>query len=213
MASNVPVPWKWLESRGPTAFIVGAICFLLYAIPASLGQYTGLEWSIPAWLVDTVLPLGFLLFLIALLGFYPLIRGESPRIAGAGVLFTGIAGLALLVERGAALILSVVEWTVFWEITTGLEPLFLVLAIGTILAAILFGIVSVRTNNPSRLAGVLLLAPAIILLYHLIAVGLNLFDPVWIEFGLMAGAWLVLGILLYTNPTTSSPTATPTPDR
>lgn len=94
MVSNTNFPWDSLEKRNAGVFLFAGVMAFSYAILKGLKAYAGLE-------VVTVFDViwgGFVLLVpvIALLGLYPLLQGETPRLSVAALAATMIAGIAIV---------------------------------------------------------------------------------------------------------------------
>lgn len=157
---------RWSE----TAFLVAGGVWIIDAAIYVLRIIS--DFSIAGAINGTLLLLALLLTLAGVFGLYVPLTDKAPRLALAGVLFGGVAGLVALT-------------TLVWVVSAGLlnQPMppgitLAVIVIGSIVSLFLFGNASVRTDIPSRMSGVLLLTLAATLAIWVVT-GLLIATPEW----------------------------------
>jgi hypothetical protein len=146
-----------LRQRGPTLFLVAGLVLVIYAALYGLEAFIGMAY--PA-VRDLLLPTGYLLGVVGLLGLHPTLEGRMPTLphTAALVAVVSLAGWFLLLALG------------FGDIVGGLLPqpdtlpnlFFVVHPLTMILAYTMFAIAIFRTDFYSRTVGYLLLAPPIL---------------------------------------------------
>lgn len=153
MSMNVRIPWDLLENRRATAFLIAGLLWLVDTTLLFLDTFADVSVLGTRGPVNPVLYVsGLVVAMVGLLGFYPGLVNRTRRLArlSAGVIaVAGIAWPILLAWVVVATLLNLPGPPVFSGIM-----MFVVLALGFIL----FGIASVRTGVPSRVAGILVLA-------------------------------------------------------
>lgn len=152
MSETITVPWKSVEKWDSVAFGVAGMSWLVLMAIVALPMASGA--STPAWLIPLFLVTGLLASYLGLLGIYPHIKEVAPRMSLAGVGAVVIA---------AALVVFAVSYTV---VTGTVDegppfPVFPLMLVSTILGFLLIGTASVRTDNPTRWTGILVLVPAV----------------------------------------------------
>jgi len=152
MVDSHTTRWEVLERWSPTLFLAAGGAWIIDTAPYALELVV--EVSIPETLNGALILVAFLLTLAGALGLYPPLADEAPIFALAGTLLIALAGLVLLGSFA-------------WVLGAGLlglsmPPAALLVLIITLnlLAILVFGLTSVRTDAPSRVCGVLLIALA-----------------------------------------------------
>lgn len=95
---------------------------------------------------------------IGLLGLYPNLTDNSPRLARAGLGILTVAGVGLIVIFAWVLVGNILQMVAGMEVPT--KPPGIVIAAtvgGYVMTVLLFGIASLRNADPSRTVGYLLL--------------------------------------------------------
>lgn len=156
--------WESLEQRSATAFLVAAAIFVLDAILVAgvivalgerymtLGQvFVGAAWTAA---------------FIGLLGLYPGLADRSRWLSRIGAVCAVVGAIVFAV-------MSVASLVYFAGIPDGniesLVPLFLPgVIIGSVLGFLLFGVASIRTDVRSDTFGILLLAPAAVVVANIL---------------------------------------------
>jgi hypothetical protein len=199
VTSNNPVPWESLETRSSTAFIVGGVLWLGFTV-YNLLKVMNVVVEPPTIVNDALILGGFLAAFLGLFGFYFQVADDSPRLARGGAVIAAIGAIALPVDRGVALFTSLTEGTPFGEVTTGLEPLYMVTFFGAVIAFLLFGTASLRAHTPSRTVGLLLVVPPVMLLTYLFGGAFVSWSGfVLVVWAVIAVGWLALGHRLRTE--------------
>lgn len=159
-----------------------AALYLVFIVPAELAAYVGL------------------------LGLYPRLADRVPRLAGAGAVLVGIAGVAILGFAGgvgSALLASGPP-----EPPAISQLLYLVTILTTVLGFGLFGVASLRARVPSRRLGYVILVPPatyVVMMTGTIAG----YTPAWSTFALSATqavAHLAIGTALWNGGLTADRT-------
>lgn len=195
MATDSTRRWESLEQWRSTMFLVAGPLVIVAMRRESVAQITDL----PEPVFWSLLPLGFALALLGLLGFHAELTGESPRLARLGRAFGLIVGLAILLGVGVLAVLRP-----HGPYPANLGPIGLLFLLGFqafIVTAVAIGTAAWRTGTPSRSVGGLLLALGIVqLAEQVFALGLvpgfGLFPQAIFlyQFGLY-GAPMVAGML------------------
>lgn len=154
----------------------------------------------PTIVNDALILGGFLAAFVGLFGFYFRVADDTPRLSRAGIAVAAIGAIALPIDRGVALVVSLMEGTPFGEVATGLEPLYMVTFFGALIAFLLFSAASFRARSPSRTIGFLLLVPPVMLFTYLFG-GAVVSWPglVLVVWAVIAVDWLALGYRLRTE--------------
>lgn len=200
-----------LERWSGTAFLLAGGLF--FVSPMAKGLVILTDTSPQVWLVALLVFSGLSVSLVGLLGFYPRLADQTPRLSLAGAVATVIAGAVTLVVFAWMMGIHLLpEFTQVSGLATPPVSVFLALILSLGTAFTLFGIASLWSGVPSRSAGRFLLAlasPWILLL-----VGHSVFSslPVWLSialYGLIPMVMLLLGhhlrtVALSTGPETPS---------
>lgn len=151
--------WGLLEEWSPMAFGIGGGLFLVSPVTKGLTLFTDL--SPPMWLVTLFVFPGLLVSLVGLLGMYPQLSNETPRLALAG------GAVAVVAGGGVTLLFGWVLASIASPIVRGLTitpapgVLFLVVMALISTGYVLFGAGSLRSDVFSGFTGFLLLMFAI----------------------------------------------------
>lgn len=158
MASTRSPYWGSLGRRSPALFLIGGGLLVGHAAVRGLRAFTDVPPP-----PDAFGPAGFLLVLVGLLGLYPALADSSPRLARALALLAVVpaVGYALILLFGLGEMAGIVPR--FLEVVP--EAAFLPVHQGSmVLAYGVAGLGVLRTDAYSRLVGVLLLAPPVLML-------------------------------------------------
>lgn len=210
--SSVAVPWQRLEQWSPIGFIVGGLGTLIGVALLVLDTVTAL--TVPELVISVfTIPSYLALFAVALPGFYPYIADKSPRLARGGIVAVAVGLLSLVVTIGGSIVLDLLGVSGFMEEGPLLAGFFLML-VAFLLGIVLYGIASVRTGEPSRAIGVLLVLvvvePGTALLNDLVGVDIGI-NVAYLTLGFAGVAFLAIGLLLRTAAV-SADRAEPTPE-
>ena len=152
--------WERLEAQSGVLFLVAGAMVVVYA-----GLH-GIEAATDMVLEPNPFEFGYVLGFLGLLGLYPALADETPWLAraGAAAAVLGIIGLSAFTVLHIAVLTGVVArggpaW--FWVFI----PLPL---IGFVVGYLSFGIASLHATVHSRLVGLLLLAPGLIVVVMLV---------------------------------------------
>lgn len=157
--------WESLERWSPVAFVIGGLGSVT-VVAISLLEivvYGQRFQAVPEWGIAIIaLPTFFLTF-VGLLGFYPYIADEAPRLSLGGALAAAFGGGLMVVTVVASVIVHLMGIVSFTE--TEQIPAFVValllLFLALLASFILYGIASTLTKTPSRTVGLLLLVPIV----------------------------------------------------
>ena len=150
--------WRLLERKSPTLFLIAGVFLVVYATFNGLWAFTNM---VPE---QHGLEIGYVLGFLGLIGLYPSLSDRSPWLARAGSIaaICGIISLSFI---------SASDWAQLTGITAGDLPGFGFLRVfplvGFILGYLSFGIASLRSDTRSRLVGLVLLVPGIIVVLML----------------------------------------------
>lgn len=206
MSSTSRIPWKRLEAKRTTAFLVAGVWLLAFVSYNGLQVVTNIEqYSV----VNTVTTAPALIIgHLGLLGFYRELAERVPRNAIVGAIVVALAATSALV----LLIAALVQWLLLGgpPADGGPTPVmvigfisWLAMMVVTALAYLLFGIASLRADVHARIVGIALFGPAVVFLVNLLSpVAVGTSRPMWIVFiisGLQATAHLAIGVVLRTG--------------
>lgn len=201
------IPWNRLESLGEVAFLAAGLLWLGFVGISAYERHVLMNRHQYIWLTEVLLPVGWLCAYIGLLGFYPRVADVAPRLSRASGSLVIVGIVSLLIERGGAVVLGFISDRPFWEVITGLEPLYAIVMATTFLGFLLYGVASVLTQIPSRTVGGLFLAPIALLSTHLVSIAVDgLGNSVLFQFGMIALVMIALAYVLRFTPTKSVPT-------
>lgn len=186
------------ERWSPSLFLVGGGLMVGHA--AMLGVQAFSNLTPPP---DVFGPTGHLVALLGLLGLYPTLADRSPRV---GRVAMAVAAVALL---GWAMMSVVRFLSVAGIISSQSDVLsggfYMLMFASTILTYALFGVTTVRIDDKSRVVGLLVLVPAVLILVALVNSAITGVTAVE---GLVIGGGLALSMLAlgYTLRTWDRPT-------
>ncbi|MFC6784525.1 hypothetical protein [Halobaculum halobium] len=176
-----------LESWSPTLFSLAGGLFVVFAAFWAAFAFTDLSSEI---VQNAVGPAGWTAAFVGLLGLYPALADQNPRIASAGAVFAvfGLVGGTFATGGNLLLLIGVLS-----ELPAWLAPLQLPLLIGIVFGFLTVGLASLRTSVMPRRVGVLLLIPAAVFVVNIVRVGtLGSTTPIWAPFVLGSGQALAL---------------------
>lgn len=186
-----------LQRWNATAFLVaGAFLIAFVARNAVIAFGSGFSETMAAGLYLAFVVPAELAAYIGLLGLYPRLADQVPRLAGAGAALAGIAGVSMLgfgLTAGSTLLRSGTA-----DPPAVTQVLWLVALVTTVLGFAVFGGACLRARVPSRRFGLLLLGPPAVYVVML-AGGVVGYTPEWSTFvisGLQAGAHIAVGLAL-----------------
>lgn len=195
MSTDAATRWQSVKQLRSTLFLVAGPLVIVAMRREWVAPISGL----PEPVFWSLLPLGFALALLGLVGFYAELTGESPRLARIGRAFGLIGAAALLL--GLAVLAGLRPPGPY---PANLGPIGLLFLLGFqafIVSAVAFGTAAWRTGTPSRRVGALLLGLAVVQfaeqLFALVLVpvlGLSQETIFLYQFGLY-GAPMVAGLL------------------
>lgn len=187
--------WRTLERWSPTLFLLGGAGVITHAAIQALEAFTAVNPP-----PDVFVTAGHLIALAGLVGLYPVLRGRTPRLATAGLAATGLGVVAWTV-------MTATQWLSIAGAVGSLTALFpgaffLGLIAVTILAYTLVGVAALQADAGATMDGLLVLAPAALLLALLgksVVAGVGAADGAVIGGGL-AFSMLALGVRLQSWP-------------
>jgi hypothetical protein len=146
------IPWKWLERRSATLFLVGGVLLIPFA--ASLAAMGLLDVEAPQNLFSGA---GLTLAFLGLLGLYPGLADRSrwPARAGAVLATLGAASFLALFVANVAHLAGVVA-------SPSIGPLGALNVVGILLGFPVTGLAVLRSAAHSRTLGLLVSAPGVI---------------------------------------------------
>lgn len=222
--------WQSLERWSATVFLVaGGVWFVLLALAVYEAHFRHANGAVLS-MTDLLLLLATAAALVALLGFYPQVSAQAPRLtdACAVLLVIGVGsfliytfGILLGVFTNRARELSYLYWRSIVEsidtggstgsTTTVADFFWIVVLLAILLGFLVFGIVSLRSRIPSRSVGVLMLLPAAAVLVHALAGAvIDMPDPVLAEWAVISVVLLAVGYRLRAERAPTDPSK-PTP--
>lgn len=171
MPIGVNTPWRTLETWSARAFfITGGV----WAIDATLNvSELVADITIPGAVFGVLILAALISKMVGVLGFYRPIADKSGRLA--------LAGAVPIVVAGILAVITIVWVAVAGLMNQSLPPgvLLIVDVMLIVLGLLLFGVASVRTDAPSRMCGVLVLALVATFLVWLAGVGGLYAFPDW----------------------------------
>lgn len=195
----------WLGQWNPIAFLVSGagllIAFTLLVVD-EVATVNVPELAISVFIVPSLLAL----FLVGLPGFYPFVADGSPRLALGGVVTATVGAVTISVAVLGKItlhFLGVIGFTEEGPLVAG----FLIAMLTFFLSVLLYGVASVRSREPSRTVGLLLLViivePAAVLLNDAFGVDVGIVIA-FLTLGIAGTAFLAIGYSLRTNSTADS---------
>ena len=155
MGVNIGIPWKRLERWSQIGFMVTGVASLLSLALLLVGEISAV--TVPEIVLSVVvIPSLLALTVFALPGFYPYVADASPRLALIGGVAGFVAGAVMVFQLVATSALHVLGIIGFTE-EGPLIGLFFLLLFALFLSVLFYGLASVRSGEPSRLVGLLLL--------------------------------------------------------
>jgi hypothetical protein len=160
--------------------------------------------SVPELAISVfVLPSLLVLLLVGLPGFYPFVADGSPRLALGGVAFATIGGVIIAVTAVGKLaldLMGIIGFTEEGPLVVG----FFITMFSFFLSVLLYGVASVRSREPSRIVGLLLLViivePAVVLLNDVFGIDLGIVVA-FLSLAIAGMTFLAIGYLLRTDST------------
>lgn len=174
-----------LERWSPSLFLVGGGLMVGHAGMLGVQAFTNL--TTPA---DVFGPTGHLLALLGLLGLHPTLADRSPTVARVANFLVAVA----LVGWSVMTVTRFLTVAGFVSSVGNVIPgtFFLLIFASTILTYALFGVTTVRIDDNSRVVGLLVLAPAVLIVVALVDSAIT--GVTAIE-GLVIGSGLALSML------------------
>lgn len=189
--------WSSLERWSPIGFITSGLGFLIalaLLVVDATTTVTVSESLVSVFVLPSFLALSFL----GLPGFYPYVADASPRLALGGVVAAAVAASSVTVVTVGKIALHLLGIVGFTEEGPLLAGFFLWL-VAFFLSVLFYGVASVRTSEPSRVVGLLLLViiiePAVTLLNDLVGIDVGI-AVAFLTLGIAGAAFLAIGYLL-----------------
>ena len=183
--------WGALERTSATLFLVAGGVLVVHAITHGLEAFSGFAYP---WHHEFPFGVaGMALGFVALLGLYPRVVERLPKLARVGASVAVLGGIAW-----------VVMGLVIFAEELGAEPpavigaVGLVMIVGVILGYLAFSIAGLRTDAVSRITGLALLTPVMVMIAN-IGVGIAGFGSLAGQFVIATGfalAHLAIGVTL-----------------
>lgn len=188
---------RTLEQWSPIAFVVSGLGFLLSLALILVGETTAVTVSEMGVSVVTV-PTIVVLSLVALPGFYPYVADASGRLALGGFVAAAVAGVSIALLTVASILLDLLGIIGFTE-EGPLMPVFFLWMLAFFLSVLCYGVASLRTGEPSRVVGLLLLIiitePGTTLLNDMVGLDLGIV-LLYATLGIAGIGFLTVGYLL-----------------
>lgn len=213
MISDNMMSWDWLEEHSSVAFIVVGGLWFIDTVLLAFERFLGISILGTTGPVNGVLiAFAVLLSIIGLLGFYPRLAEQVPRLAFASV------GVSVLTAAAFGVVLV---WTVSASVVPGIPSLpdivFMLFVVAVLLTFVLFDVAILWTAIPSRLVGSLLFVAVLTIVGDV--VGFALYQgnaPEWeapVAAAILTAVTLAIGYRLRTDSgraatTRSSPDST-----
>lgn len=141
----------------PAAFVLGGIGLLGTTVSGSL--YVADVVLSPPWLQMGPLLFGMWFVFVGLLGFYPVVAKQAPRLSRGGVLTSATGWLVWTGTLLAAIVVDLTTQRTIVDPGSWGPPLLAGAFVLALLSFLLFGIASTRSQSPSSIIGFLLLVP------------------------------------------------------
>lgn len=202
--------WDTLERWSATVFLAAGVLWLLDTVLLAIELFADVSILGTPGPVNPVLYIsGVVAAIVGLLGVFPSLDEQTPRLARISAGLVAVAGIALVV---------LLAWFVTVTLLNQSDPpgaLLILSLLVAVMGFLLFGIASVRTGVPSRTVGLFMLAIPATLLggLLLVYVGYGGNSPDWTSpvIGILMSVFLLaIGYRLRTEPA-GTRRAEPTP--
>jgi hypothetical protein len=184
------VPWHSLEQWRSTAFLIAGGLILGFVASNGVEAFTAAQP--PTWVNTLFVAPALVAATVGLLGFYPLLTDQVPRLALASAAVVTVAGTAAI-----ALFVVVTANGLIAGLQLPFLPIYFLTLLTTILGFVLVGVGSLWTSVPSRTVGLLVLGPPTVNIIMILTAPMN--PPQWSAFLISAmwcGAVLAIGVAL-----------------
>lgn len=193
MVNGNSTHWKSVEQWSPMLFLIGGGLLVGHAAIEGIEAFTDLTPP-----PDVFVSTGHLVALVGLVGLYPVLVNRTPRVARTAIAVAVVPIVGWVVMTAAKLL--AVTGTIT-SLNHVLPEVLIMLVVGsTILTYALFGAATLRVDEESRTVGLLVLAPAVLVVVLLVdatLTGVSALDGALIGGGL-ALSMLTLGYRLHT---------------
>lgn len=179
-----------LEQRSASAFVLTGI-LILASLVIPVGLKTVTDWSWAAGLV--LISMAVVAVSAGLVGLYPQVKNQTPKLALAGVgaaIVAGVAALGLITLVGAALGSQLGGDLTVYKPMRAFTLVALLMSGGFSLGLFLFGAAIWQVDTASRTVGGLLMAGGVALLVPVIS---ELFGSI---FGLDTPLWVLFPVII-----------------
>lgn len=194
-----------LEQRSHMLYLAAGMILILFPTNTALKTFTGTSYPVVG---EIIAPAGFLIGVLGLLGLYPSIAEQTPRLARAAAVLAALlaADWGLIILKNAAIMADLIPEIGALTAVTGL------FAVSTmILSYALFGVAGVRTGVYQPWVHRLMLLEAAVMIHVFIILFAPISIPLYlIEIGHVI-THLGIGITLYSAGLPSDGME-PTPD-
>lgn len=146
-----------VERLSPTAFVVGGVGVLSLAVAGAL-DVAGIASS-PGWLHTVFLLSGLWFIYVGLVGFRTRVADSAPRLSLAGQVLGAVGWAALTVAFLGAVVAALTTQRTFADPGPWAPPFLVGAFVLVLFSFLVYGVASLRTRQPSRTVGVLLLVP------------------------------------------------------
>ncbi len=190
------VPRNWVEGRSGAAFVfAGPSIIASAAVPPLLDPVADRTWIVGLTLVG----LGVLAVAVGLLGLYPRLRADAPRLATAGAACATVGGFAALTLLALVAVAVVAIYGLEMDPPPPMDffrAVLVVMSGGFASGTVLSGIASERTGVPACAVGRLLAAAGLSVFLPgtvvVLAAVLDVSTPSWLLFPGIAAAALAV---------------------
>lgn len=162
------IPWAGLERRSPALFLAGGALLVVYGTLNGIEAFTAT--AVPANVFET----GYVVAFLGLLGLYPSLRADEPRLArvGAGAAGVGLLGVGLVSLRSIGHLAGLVP-----EYPAGWWAVVVLLLVGFVGGYLAFGLAALRADGHATTVGLVLLLPGLIVVLMVLHIAAGLDSP------------------------------------
>lgn len=152
--------WGSLEQRSSLLFLLAGGSLVVHSAIHVLIAFTSVNYPFHHEFPFGVV--GMILGFVALFGLYPQLAAQSPKLARVGAVLAGLGMVSWVVLGLRTLIEELGATPPAW--LGAIAPLII---FGTILGYLMFGIVGHRTETVSRTTALIVVTPAVVMVYNI----------------------------------------------
>lgn len=210
MRFNHMVTWNWLEEHTSTAFIVVAGLWFTDTVLLAFERFLGISiLGTPGPVNGVLIAFAVLISIIGLLGFYPRLAEQVPRLA-----FAGVAVSALTAIGFSVILVWMISAAVVPTVPSLPDIVFMLFVVAVLLTFVLFDVAILWTAVPSRLVGSLLFVAVLTIVGDVVGFALYQGDaPEWkapVAAAILTAVTLAIGYRLRTDSGRTDSTGTST---